>query len=123
MANRRKRNLYRPPRLINLTPHPITVLDDENRVIQQLPSQGIARSQQLMAPSDPVAGIPTARITTAALENLPEPAHGVLLIVSMITANAAKAANRWCGDLLVPGPIQRDESGNPLGCRELIWFK
>jgi hypothetical protein len=123
MAQRRKRHLHQQPRLVNLTPHPICILDHENRVVRELPSQGIARCRQALVPSDPVTDVPTARIAISSIDELPEPTHGVLLIVSLITANAAKATNRWCGDLLVPGPMQRDESGAPLGCRELIWFK
>jgi len=123
MASRRNKHQVSEPRLVNLTPHPITILDEQNRVVKEIPSHGIARARQSHVPGNPVVGIPTARVKVSSIEKLPEPAHGVLLIVSLVTATAAKAVNRWCGDLLVPGPMQRDEHGVVLGCRELIWFK
>jgi hypothetical protein len=110
-------------RIVNLTPHPVTIIDEDNRVVMEFASAGAARAVSSRVPQPPVAGIPTARIDLSHLENLPRPTSGVLLIVSLITANAARASKRRCHDLLVPGPGIRDASGVVLGCRELIWFE
>jgi hypothetical protein len=123
-ADQRSARTGKPrPLLVNLTPHPVTIIDERNAVVVEFPSRGLARAVQVKVSTDPVAGIPTSRMELTHVEALPEPAKGVLLIVSLITANAARELGRQCHDLLVPGPGIRNESGGVIGCRELIWFQ
>jgi hypothetical protein len=48
------------------------------------------------------------------VQGLPAPQEGVILIVSRIVAEAAKAEGR--GDLVVPDGVIRDAGGGVLGC-------
>ncbi len=108
---------------MNLTPHPVTIINAANVVVVEFPSEGVVRAAHRSVEQAPVAGVPTARLELAALKDLPEPVRGVVLIVSLVTAHAARASKRRCHDLLVPGPGIRDASGTVLGCRQLIWFE
>lgn len=51
--------------------------------------------------------------------DLPPPRAGVRLIVSQITADAARASGRDCRDLLTIGDTVRDASGAIVGCLSL----
>lgn len=111
-------------RLVNLTPHEITIDCAGERLV--LPSEGVARVAQL--PREPAGFIEVdgRHVLVAAadrfggLDGLPGPAEGVLYVVSAIVGAAAKAA-RW-SDVLVPGtgpaddPI-RDEQGRIIAIR------
>jgi hypothetical protein len=55
----------------------------------------------------------------AAPIDLPPPHAGVRLIVSQITADAARASGRDCRDLLTIGDVVRDASGAIVGCLSL----
>ena len=89
--------------IINLTPHPVTVLDGPHE--GTYPSAGIARVDGL--PHGPIVG-------------LPDPAEGVRYVVSVLVAEAVIVANGRRNDIFVPGDQVRDESGRIVGCRELI---
>jgi hypothetical protein len=109
--------------IINLTPHPVTILDEDGAVVAEFSSQGIARALQVHREQEPVAGIATTRVVVTRTEGLPAPVRGVLLIVSLITATSAKSLGRQCRDLLIPGPGVRNDAGAVTGCRELVWFE
>ncbi len=49
--------------------------------------------------------------------DLPEYQDGVYLVVSIITANAAKANGRRVDDLLITTDTVRDETGRIVGCK------
>lgn len=104
-------------KLINLCPHAINVLDEEaNPVITVHPSGNVARvsqSEEIVA----VPGLPCkiTRQVFGEVVDLPESQSGVCFIVSRLVAAACPERK----DLVIPGPLVRDESGNPIGCRGL----
>lgn len=104
-------------KIVNLTPHTINVVDDENHVILTLPSEGVARSESsrelahMLSIGD--ASIPVNRTTFGEVQNLPEPQEGVYYVVSAITAKAASGRN----DLLLTDDTVRDADGRIIGCR------
>jgi hypothetical protein len=107
-------------RIINLTPHAVTVFDAEGATIQTLPAaQTPARAQQQNFPNLPIGAIPTVTISYGPPENLPEPTPGVFLLVSQITARAATEAGRPVHDLLLTADAVRDTGGRIIGCRAL----
>lgn len=61
-------------------------------------------------------GIPLTHTSYGAPENLPDPELWTQLIVSLITAQAARAHGRSTGDLLILGETVRDAAGGILGC-------
>ena len=101
-------------RIVNLTPHPITVagltiapdgrvprLREETREVGQLTVDGHT--------------VPVTETRLGALEGLPEPADGVIYVVSRLVAEAAPHRS----DLFFPGRLVRDEAGRVVGAESL----
>lgn len=123
-------------RLVNLTPHAITliaegfaVFDNKSKcyhmpdglrpfVLMEFPSEGIARCavQDTDLPALDVEGtlVPCCGVTFGAIEGLPDPVDGTMYIVSAIVANAARAQGRR--DVVVPARMVRDAEGKIIGC-------
>jgi hypothetical protein len=125
-------------KIVNLTPHAIAVLvEDANgsvegsvgfgraarpgtfRLVAELPSEGVARATTSSVPAGSVevngVSIPVTKTVFGEVADLPEPANGVQLVVSMVTANAAAACGRSTDDLLIVGETVRDGGGNIIG--------
>lgn len=102
----------------NLTPHCVTVVDSNNNIVAEYPSEGIARAIQSAEHVGELEGIELVRMTFGHTENLPAPQADVYLIVSVVTANAAKAEGRSTDDLLITADPARDENGRIIGCRK-----
>ena len=104
-------------KLINLCPHAINVLDDAGKpVLTVQPSGELARVSQ----TEEVVAIPdlpcvVTRQTLGTVTGLHDVNPGVFLIVSRLVAAACPEGD----DLLIPGPLVRDDAGNPIGCRGL----
>ena len=124
----------------NLTPHPVVVcqLSEDGelggftgvgpratpvryRVVTTLPPAGqVARAAQ----RDEVVGelemmgasVPIIRSRFGATTDLPPPEGGTLLVVSIVTAQAAQAEGRSVEDLLSTTDPVRDAAGKILGC-------
>lgn len=107
-----------PVRLVNLTPHPVRVLDAHDRLLQEFPpTPPPARLTEEHRLEGVVPGthLPLLRIGHGRVENLPSPTAGTWYIVSRLVANACPDRD----DLLVPALVVRDAHGNPTGCRAL----
>lgn len=124
-------------KLRNLTPHKICLYrvqdtvrgtDDNNYYLNTpgtrpfcvLSSEGHARAGQGedMVSTIDIQGtpVPVFAKTYGAPVGLPAPEYGTLLIVSTLTAQAAKRAGRITTDLLVPAHPVRDKEGKIIGC-------
>lgn len=100
-------------KFINLTPHSLTVLDNENHPVE-IPSSGIiARANQELVELDPIAGFAVKATNYGLTENVPAPEPGTLYIVSALAAQGMYGRN----DILMPGPAIRDEEGRIVGCQ------
>lgn len=104
-------------RVVNLTPHEVTVLDDDDVVIKTYPSEGLARARQTNVLVGCLDGTPVVRTEFGEVTGLPEPAEGKVYVVSIITANAAKAHGRTTDDLLVTSSSVYNDQGRVIGCR------
>jgi len=112
--------------ILNLTPHPIRLYADERedgmddvepgllRTIAPKPHP--ARLGMIPLSTDVRDGIPVELVEYGHAENIPRPADGTSLIVSLPVA-LALAPRR--GDLLVPYREVRNASGTVIGCRQL----
>jgi hypothetical protein len=129
-------------KILNLTPHPVVVLrDDPEGEITGFTGVGPAAKEGRFTvvaeykPAGPVARaaqrdeqvgeleingtkVPLIRTVFGEPTDLPEPSEGVYLIVSVITAQAAKAAGRPTDDLLITSDPVRDANGKFIGVRK-----
>jgi len=114
-------------KLVNLTPHNITIVDENCKPIAIIPRSGVvARVSQIRNPLynlilDNGVEIPVVENTYGEVQGLPDPDEDTYYIVSVIVANAVKG-KRY--DVLYPdtgpGSVCRDENGRIVGVRFLV---
>jgi hypothetical protein len=103
-------------KIINMTPHPVHIVDDENNVVNTFDkSETMIRLSQTVEKSEPVCGIPTTVTKFGEPQGLPEFKAGTFYIVSQLVKSALPERS----DLLVPAEVVRDKSGNIIGCKSL----
>lgn len=101
---------------VNLTPYTINILNENDQEIMTIPASGIvARYSQSEETVMTIDGINVTRQTFGDVFDLPEPQDGSFFIVSRLVAMAAP--DRL--DLLIPGPLVRNDQGQPIGYRGL----
>ncbi len=103
--------------IVNLTPHKVKVVDDDNNVVATFPSSGVARAYQHDVLASEIDLIPVVKTEFGEVSGLPEPTEGAVFIVSRITVEAARAQGRSTDDLLVTSGAVRDDQGRIVGCR------
>ena len=103
--------------IINLTPHTINICAEDGSIIRSLESQGIARARQTAEVVGNLDGIELVSMKFDEPEDLPKYAEGIYYVVSIITANAAKAVGRRVDDLLITSDPVRDADGRIVGCK------
>jgi len=101
--------------IVNMTPHPVNIIDGEGNEIARFESAGQIRLAATTVQAEPIAGIPTSRTVFGAAEGLPEAIEGTWFIVSQIIKSALPDRT----DLLVPAEVVRDSDGQIVGCRSL----
>ena len=101
--------------ILNMTPHPINVLDAESREIARFESAGQIRLASHTEQAENIAGIPTSRTVFGTPEGLPDFVSGTYYIVSQLVKSALPGRT----DLLVPAEVVRNDSGQIIGCRSL----
>lgn len=98
----------------NLTPHELNIVTADG--ILDVPASGtVARCSQREISVDIIHGVEITRQVFGAVVDLPEPEDGTYYIVSRIVAAACEDRD----DLLIPGPLVRDDAGNVIGCKGL----
>ena len=98
----------------NCTPHKVSIHADDT--ILEFPSCAIVpRCEQHAELIGKIDNIQITKQIFGDVTDLPEQEDGVYLIVSRLVATACP--NR--SDLLVPGPLIRDEEGKVVGCNGL----
>ena len=124
-------------KLLNLTPHPITFLDENNNVILELPGcDNPPRAKEKRKKKGTVCHaefaaihteeiwndsnyattvIPLNKVELSEIENLPDVSLEYYYIVSRIVAEACPERT----DLFIPDETVRDENGRIIGCRAL----
>ena len=100
--------------IVSLLPHVTSVVVDDSVTFID-PSGTVARCTQTEEVIGSVDGIPLTRQTFGAVTGLPEPEEGTWFLVSRMVAAAVPDRH----DLLIPGPLVRDDRGVVVGCRGL----
>ena len=101
--------------LVNMTPHNLDIIQVDGNTLTVAPSGIVPRCSS----SEEIDGtigdlIQITRQTLGEVEGLPDPVPGAFYIVSRLVASAANRP-----DLLVPGPLVRDDQGRVIGCKGL----
>ena len=109
--------------IINLTPHPINILNEEGNVIKVFESESVARAAQKDVEIGTLEGIPIIETTFGELVDLPEYSQGTYYIVSALTAKAASLSGRSTRDLFLTGKTVRNSNGQIIGCQALARYK
>jgi len=101
--------------IINKTPHPVLIVDQDGLEQDRFESQGQVRLATRIEAGEPIDGIPTTKTVFGEAEGLPAPQSGTYYIVSQMIRSALPSRE----DLLVPAEVVRDSSGAIIGCRSL----
>ena len=104
-------------RIINLTPHAINVLSKDDDIVATFPSEGLARATEKSEFSHKVGSFDVVKTQYGEPEGLPAYEAETYLVVSKITAEAARAYGRTTDDLLLTSDLVRNEQGQIIGCR------
>jgi len=102
-------------KIINLTPHEVTVVGSNGDVLMKIPASGqVARCSVNRTIVGSLNGVPVARSVMGEVEGLPESSEGVYFIVSRVIAEAMKGKR---DDLIIPDDSVRDAEGRIIGCK------
>ena len=104
----------------NITPHAISIYaaDGTTHLLDIPPSGEVARVSVTRKETGVVpilTGIPVFVGTYGDVSGLPDPQDGVIYLVSAMVRSAVPTRR----DVLSPGELIRDATGQPLGCRGL----
>lgn len=106
----------------NLTPHDITLVRDEVKVL--IPASGkVCRVLTQTYDSHNIVllngmTIPVVKTRFGEIEGLPPKQNGKVYIVSQIVRSALTAKGEDRPDVVVPADLVRDDKGNIIGCRK-----
>lgn len=100
--------------IVSLLPHVTSIVIGDSVTFID-PSGTVARCSQTEETVGEVDGIPLTRQTFGAVTGLPAPEEGTWFLVSRMVASALPDRH----DLVIPGPLVRDEKGVVVGCRGL----
>lgn len=104
-------------KIVNLTPHTINFVGQDNTIIASIPSSGVARVVQRREIVDTVVAngitLSIARCSYGDVQGLPDPVADTIYIVSEITAQAVPERP----DVFIVDDDARDENGWIIGVR------
>ena len=105
----------------NLTPHTVNIVMPDGEILVLAPAGPAPRlavtRETLPDLLTDRGSISISRPTMGAVEGLPDPVDGVVLVVSALVAGAVKRP-----DVLSPGELVRDSGGAVVGCRGLCAY-
>lgn len=105
---------------VNLTPHPVTVFDqDSNIVLAVEPSGTVARLTETVRPDGGIGPVSAVSVALGEVSGLPEPREGNTYIVSMPTLMGLRATGSTRSDVRYPFDQVRDGNGRIIGCKGL----
>ena|SRR5215469_12010824 len=108
------------PQIVNLTPHTVKVVNSDNQIIREYPSQGIARISTSAQAIGEVDGVQISQTVFGEIVGLPESDGESVFIVSMPVAQACRERD----DVLAPdtGPSAYRENGLIVGVRQFARY-
>jgi hypothetical protein len=109
-------NLPAVRQVLNLTPHPVTIIHDDGQQTTFMPSGVVARMDVSYRAAGQFGSVPLVTLSQGRLEGLPPERSGVYFIVSSIVFR--EYPERM--DLLYPTDMVRDSRGKITGCKALM---
>jgi hypothetical protein len=118
--NRQKRKVKTMTKIVNMTPHTITIVDSDNQIIREYPSAGVARVSTTSEITGEIDGIPVVKTSFGEVVGLPEPDGESIYIVSMPVSQATKGRT----DIIGPdtGPTAYRIDGKIIGVRQFARY-
>jgi len=112
-------------KIINLTPHAVTIYRDGQPVRTIEPSGTVARVTSISEHIGEVDGIPVYQHGFGAVENMPEPVSDTIYLVSMVVGQALAGSGRTdiYGPDTSPAGAVRDAEGRIIGTRGLVAYR
>ena len=106
--------------IVNLTPHAVNIVGNDNSVAITIPASGnVARCSQTIDIIGSITtnsvSIPISSSSYGEVVDLPDPKPGYYYIVSRLVMSACPARQ----DLLCPNDLVRNDAGQVIGCRSL----
>lgn len=102
-------------KIINTTPHEITIINDEMETVATFSPEISVRVASVTKIIGNIQGIPLDTTFFGEVEGLPEFKDEVFYIVSRLVKSALPDRK----DLLCPGQQVRNENGQVVGCKSL----
>jgi hypothetical protein len=105
----------REVKIVNLTPHEVTVVSSNGDVLMKIPASGqVARCSVTRTVLGTLNGIPVAKSVMGDVEGLPKQSNDTVYIVSRVVAETMKGIRN---DLIIPDDAVRDGEGRIIGCK------
>lgn len=101
--------------IINLTPHSLNIINNNNETVTIAPTGKIARVTSKTEIVDTINDINIMKQTFGEVIDLPEPIENTIFVVSRMVKDRVPNRN----DVLVPGIPVRDDKGNIIGANGL----
>lgn len=103
-------------KIINLTPHDVTIINEDNKVTIA-PSGIVARVSAKTVYTGEILNdlIPISKTEYGEIENLPDPIEDTCFIVSSLVAQRVRERT----DIFIPNESVRDDKGRIIGCKSL----
>jgi hypothetical protein len=110
--------------IVNLTPHTINIVKEDNTILRIEPSGNLARVTTSTECVDVVTvktdvntgfDIPITTTRYGEVEGLPDPTPNTIYVVSSLVAERVPGRR----DVFIPNESVRDDKGRIIGCRSL----
>jgi len=95
----------------------VNIIAEDGSTTASFPSEGVARASQHAEPIGLLNGIELVSMKFGETVDLPDPVKDTYYVVSIITANAARANGRSTDDLIITADPVRNDEGQIIGCR------
>jgi len=105
-------------KLVNLTPHEVTIYDENGNVKLRIPPSGqVARVKSRQVKIGEINGIPVFKTEFYDIEGLPDPQPDTVYIVSLLVLQACRDRKDLVAPDTSPQGAVRDSEGKIIGTR------
>jgi len=103
-------------KIVNLTPHSISFIDENGNIIRIVETSGdVARLTTKTVVTGEYDGIPVTETEYGEITGLPDPTPDTIFVVSSLIAQRVPERD----DVFIPNESVRDNAGRIIGCRSL----